>query len=394
MIFADSEVNTRRRRIRAARDRYVPGVPSPAVPKELQTLWDEMHFSGVALRRTTPPRLGDDLLQRLRAEPVMSLVLDEVRAHLLPVIGKGLVAVADAEGRVLLAEGRDESRASAAEAGLTAGVFWTCTAGGTNGIGRTVRSRRANQCFAETHWRDEQSELVCDVVPVWHRNRMIAAINITDRWTSANPHTVPMLTLFAERVRQRLARADREDRGRRRAVAQLLQRCDGPALVLHDNVVIAARGLPVRPGDPLEAPARPAAVGTRWHHRLGFTAYEPLSWPGGWLVRSVSADDEPPLRVIFDFIEPGDPVVRLRGTVVADDHRISRPQHRDILLALAHNRAGLDAKALSRVLYGDSSRSHNIPPLMCRLREELWWLFPAKGYRLTDGIDVELRLGQ
>ncbi|WP_156077265.1 hypothetical protein [Saccharothrix sp. NRRL B-16314] len=58
---------------------------------------------------------------------------------------------------------------------------------------------------------------------------------------------------------------------------------------------------------------------------------------------------------------------------------------------MAHSRAVMDAKALSRVLYGDPGRSRNIPPLLCRLREELWWLFAAKGYCLADGLDIELR---
>jgi hypothetical protein len=156
--------------------------------------------------------------------------------------------------------------------------------------------------------------------------------------------------------------------------------------------VIAARDAPIRPGETLNTAAPPATAGIRWHHRLGFVAFEPLAVPGSWLVRSVSGDDWPTLRVIFDFSNRHDPVVRLRGTVVASDHRISRPQHRDILLALARNRAGLNATALSRVLYGgDPGRSRNIPPLLCRLREELWWLFPAKGYRLADELDIELR---
>lgn len=392
MAFPHSEVSARRRRIEEIRRRYRPTVPSPAVPTQLQAQWDEMHSSGVALRSTIAPRIDGGLLQQLQAEPIMSVVLDEVRGHLLPAVTDGLVAVADAQGRVLLAAGPDEARASAAEAGLAAGVIWTCLTGGINGIGRAVRSRRGNQCFAETHWRVEQFELVCDVAPVWHQNRMIAAINITDRWTAANPHTLPMLQFFAELVQQRLEQADRDGRARQCAATQLLQRCDTPALVVYNDVVIAARDLPMRPGDQLEAlAAAPAAVGIRWHHRLGFVAFEPLTVPGSWLVRSVSGNDRPAARVIFDFSYRHDPVVRLRGTVVASDHRISRPQHRDILLALARSREGLDAKALSRVLYGDSRRSRNIPPLLCRLREELWWLFPAKGYRLADGLDIELR---
>jgi hypothetical protein len=389
MTISYPDPSARRRRIQDARRRYQPKVPSPAVPAHLQAQWDEMHSCGVQPRGTTPPRVEGDLLHQLQTEPLMRVILEEVCRHLLPHVTNGLVAVADAEGRVLLAAGLDNARASAAEAGLTTGVVWTCLTGGLNGIGRTVQSRRGNQCFAETHWRAEQFELVCDVAPVWHQDRMIAAINITDRWTAANRHTLPMLQFFAHGVRQRLGQADRDGQTRQCAATQLLQRCDAPALVVYDNVVIAARDLPMRPGDRLEAPA--TTIGTRWHHQLGFVAFEPLALPNSWLVRSVSGKDWP--RVVFDFSDPHDPVVRLRGTVVDGDHRVSRPQYRDILIALARNRAGLDAKALSRALYdGDSSRSRNIPPLLCRLREELWWLFPAKGYRLADEVDIELRL--
>jgi hypothetical protein len=151
------------------RRRYRPKAPSPAVPAGLQAQWDEMHSRGVASRGTTPYRIDGDLLRQLQAEPVTSVILDEVSSHLLPAVTNGLVAVADVQGRVLMAAGRDDARASAAEAGLTTGVVWTCLTSGVNGIGRTVRSRRGNQCFAETHWRVEQFELVCDVAPVWHR---------------------------------------------------------------------------------------------------------------------------------------------------------------------------------------------------------------------------------
>jgi hypothetical protein len=391
MAFPHSEVSARRLRIEDARRRYRPNVTSPAVPVALQAQWDEMHSRGVEPRGTTPPRIDGELLRQLQTEPIMRVILDEVRDRLLPAVTNGLVAVADAQGHVLLAAGRDEARASAAEAGLTTGVIWTSLTSGINGIGRTIQSRRGNQCFAETHWRVEQSELVCDVAPMRHQNRMIAAINITDRWTAANPHTLPMLEFFAEQVQQRLEQADRDGRARQYAATQLLQQCDAPALVMHDDVVIAARDLPLRPGDPLEVQTPPAA-GTHWHHRLGFVAFEPLSLPGSWLVRSVSGDDRPTLRVIFDFSDRHDPVIRLRGAVVTSDHPIARPQHRDILLALARNRAGLDAKALSRLLYGgDPGRSRNIPPLLCRLREELRWLFTAKGYRLADQLDIEVR---
>lgn len=201
-----------------------------------------------------------------------------------------------------------------------------------------------------------------------------------------------MLRFFARQVEERLDQEDRDLRARQCSADLLLRTCGAPALIVHDDEVIASRDLPLRSGDRLDVGGLLAADGRSWHDRLGFVTFEPLSYPDEWLVRSAARDDRATTPVIFDFTDPRDPVVRMRGVVVATDQRVLRPQFQEVLRALAQNRTAMSAKSLSRVLYGDDSRWRNVPPLMSKLRDQFWWLLAAKGYGLSDRFDVELRL--
>lgn len=353
-------------------------------------MWDEMHRLGVSQLGGAPPRIPEGTLRELRDDPLRRIVLAEVREHLLPEVMRKLVAVADPRGRVIFAHGGDDARARAEHVGLTEGVVWTCPTGGTNGIGLVSWHRRAVQCLAQMHWRVEQFNLVCDVVPVWYRKRMVAVLNLTGDVAGASDDTLPMLTFFARQVQDRLAQADRDAAARRWAAGQLLDRCAAPALVMREGVVIAAREMRLEPGDPVEFRGRPAP-GLMWHDQLGFVLLEPLPYENTWLVRSVSRQDRSPMRVIFDFVDRHNPVVRIRGTVAEADCPISRPQHVRVLTALYRNRAGMTAQDLSGALYGEPGRTGSVRPLISRLRDEVWWLLEPRGYRLGEQLDIELR---
>lgn len=72
------------------------------------------------------PKVDDDTVSALCAEPIMATIINEVRTELVPWLRTELVAVADSQGRVLMTAGSDNARASAAEVGLMTGVIWTC----------------------------------------------------------------------------------------------------------------------------------------------------------------------------------------------------------------------------------------------------------------------------
>jgi hypothetical protein len=199
------------------------------------------------------------------------------------------------------------------------------------------------------------------------------------------------LKSIAREIESELAKRDRQTMAEVCEAEKLLDRCGAPALVMYDRTVVVARYMGLSQGDAVDLPDTVTA-GATWLRQLGHVLLEPLPRENCWLVRLASHGDTPAMRVSLDLSDPENMFVRVRGTIVEWDIRVTRPQHARVLGSLYRNRDGLTAAALSGELH-DGERTHedNIRGLICELREKIWWLIDSKPYRFGEQLTIELR---
>jgi hypothetical protein len=108
--------------------------------------------------------------------------------------------------------------------------------------------------------------------------------------------------------------------------------------------------------------------------------------PGGWLLRAGGAAP-PSLRLTLD-LDSRPPLALVHG---GTDwvHPLST-RHAEVLLLLAHHRAGLDAAALGAALYGRPGSLVTVRAEVSRLRRTLGGLLLARPYRLAPEVAVEV----
>lgn len=382
-------VELQRDRILTARAEWRRGSKNCGLRREVREMFDELDRRGAAQEGPSTVWIEEDELAFRQRDPAMRVVLAAVESELAGQV-EGMIAVADSQSCVLFATGSASACRKAESIGLWRSVVWSVTTVGSNALGAVVRFRRPVQLLAEEHYRKEQADLVCSAYPVFHDGRLIAVLNVTDNWRTAQRQTMVALRGVAEKIQLELARKDRYRRAHACQAGRALELCGGPALVLDkDWMVVAGYGMPAAPGDQLELPGGLTA-GVVGHRMLGTVLLEPLPPGKCWLLREVSPGHRPTLRVILDFADPDRKYVRVRGTVVPWDHRITKRQA-EILTVLHHTRSGCGATALSRYLHDAPGHEENVRSLMCRIRGEAWGLLESEPYRFGDQLTVELR---
>ena len=306
-----------------------------------------------------------------------------------------LIAVADADGRVLWVEGPARLRARAADdISFAEGVLWSEQATGTNGIGTALAVDHALQVFASEHFKEAVQRWTGVAAPIHDpaTGRMLGVIDITGRLETAHPHSLALAVSDARAVEAQLRAAQRErdallcerhvDRVvRSGATRRALVGPDGRVLLSEPRdwappsvEVPAGGGDVILPG---EVPAVAEALGPDGAYLLHTDERRPPT-PGPVLTITTFGRDRGLVRLARRQLE-----LRLR--------------HTEILVLLASRREGMSADELAGALYGEAGRPSTVRTEMCRLRELLGqWIEPAP-YRLTiqveaDFLDVQRRL--
>lgn len=178
-------------------------------------------------------------LQRLhpiaRALPVVHrLLLDEATESGF------IVAIGDAEGRLLWVDGERRLRARAEEMGFCAGADWSEAAVGTSAPGSALVLDHAIQVMGAEHYNRRVHQWSCTAAPVHDpvSGAIIGVIDVTGGDEAAAPHILPLVhaTLAAVEAEMRLEslreRIERDRAVQRRVAPRSLSAAQRPRLIL------------------------------------------------------------------------------------------------------------------------------------------------------------------
>jgi hypothetical protein len=354
--------------------------------------WQRLMRKGLRPDRRTPPAVDAGTVKMLRQESGLMSVVEQVSHGLGSIIstGESILAVADAQGRVLWRHGPPKVLANADRLGFVEGAHWSETAVGTNALGTALVSQRAVQTFCAEHYNRNQHPWTCAGAPIRNSrtNKVIGVIDLTGPAATVHPATVALIDAVARLAESQLREQHDHSLNRLRAVAApIIARVGAPAVAVDtDGWVAAVDSMPVQNRILLPSELVP---GHAWVPELGLCAVETL--PGGWLVRPVDEEIEPTVaKVTLDLRDSAAPALEMLGEFGSWRHEISL-RHAEILLILSSRSAGRSAPELAADLYGDRARVGAVRVEMSRLRKQFAGIVANRPYRFVDRIAVEVR---
>lgn len=121
--------------------------------------------------------------------------------------GGHLVAVCDAEGRLLWVEGPLAARRAASRMNFVPGARWAETVAGTNAPGTAIAVDRPVQIFAAEHFSRPVQAWTCAAAPIHDpaSGRVLGAVDITGGNGLAHPHSLAFVGAVARAAESQLA---------------------------------------------------------------------------------------------------------------------------------------------------------------------------------------------
>ncbi|MGE2836027.1 GAF domain-containing protein [Mycobacterium sp. SMC-4] len=369
------------------------GEQAPARPRRvIWESWQRLMARGLRPDRRPPPVIPSDTVEVLRSESGLASVVGELTRGLAPLTSAtdSIVAVADAECRVLWRSGSPRVLANADKLGFVEGAQWSEATVGTNALGTALVSQRAVQTFSAEHYNRSQHPWTCAGAPIRspRTGRVIGVVDVTGPAETVHPVTVALIDTVARLAESKLRAQHELSLNRLRSVAApILARVGSPAVAVdRDGWVAAVDSLTVRRRIMLPPDVAPGHV---WVPSLGGCEVETL--PGGWLVRLVESDAEPAAtRVTLDLHDSASQTLEMEGRFGHWRHEISL-RHAEILLILAHSAEGRSAPELAADLYGDPTRVGAVRVEMSRLRKQFSGIVVGRPYQFAESAVVTIR---
>ncbi|MFG3280700.1 GAF domain-containing protein [Streptomyces sp. NPDC048111] len=121
--------------------------------------------------------------------------------------GEHLVAVCDAQGRLLWVEGHRRTREAAERMNFVPGARWAESAAGTNAPGTALAEDRPVQVFSAEHFRRLVQRWTCAAAPVHdpRTGRLLGAVDLTGGDSLAHPHSLGFVQAVARAAESELA---------------------------------------------------------------------------------------------------------------------------------------------------------------------------------------------
>ncbi|MFF7176902.1 GAF domain-containing protein [Streptomyces sp. NPDC008121] len=153
--------------------------------------------------------LGDDDLEAYRHGHPLAGVMPVIRELMggYATDGEHLVAVCDAQGRLLWVEGHPGTLRRAGRMNFVAGARWAESSAGTNAPGTAIALDRPVQVFAAEHFRRPVQAWTCAAAPVHdpRTGRLLGAVDITGGDRLAHPHSLAFVQAVARAAESQLA---------------------------------------------------------------------------------------------------------------------------------------------------------------------------------------------
>ena len=207
------------RRLRAAHEALVTR-SGPATPDSVRAVvWDSWRRSlagGVDPDGNAPPvDLLDDELLAYRAAHPLAPVLPVIRRLLVEdaEADRMIVAVTDADGRMLWVEGDSQLRSRAAAMHFVEGARWSEEVAGTNAPGTALALDHAVQIYGSEHYRRSVQPWSCSAAPVHHpvTGVLPGAIDVTGGDHVASPQVLTLVRATVAAVESELRWLHREE---------------------------------------------------------------------------------------------------------------------------------------------------------------------------------------
>jgi transcriptional regulator of acetoin/glycerol metabolism len=298
-------------------------------------------------------------IDELRAAHPLAAVLPVVRKLLLQSTeGSGLlVAIGDADGRLLWVEGDHGALDAAERMRFVAGADWAERRVGTSAPGTALVLDRAVQIRGDEHWATMVKTWSCTAVPIHDTDsgRVLGVLDLTGDTRAVGEHALPLLTatgvameaeLALERIRREARRSSATRPPVRRAVRPTSRASTGSDTGARDT---GARDSGARDSGARDSGARVELLGT---------------------------DD-----------------ARIH---VGDRRAVVRARHSEILAVLSVHPAGLSARALAEAVYGDEDAVVTLRAELVRLRHVLADVDPelapaSRPYRFTVPVGTDVQ---
>ncbi|GAA3791435.1 GAF domain-containing protein [Streptomyces chiangmaiensis] len=200
----------RARELRRAHETFTAvGTVTRRVRPVVAESWRRSARAGVGPDGTARVELTDGDLGSYRAEHPLAQAMPLVRELMGPFAADGehLLAVCDAEGRLLWVEGHPATRRRADRMNFVPGARWAESAMGTNAPGTAVAMDRPVQVFAAEHFAVRVQPWTCAAAPVHdpRTGRVLGAVDITGGDGLAHPHSLGFVQAVARAAESQLA---------------------------------------------------------------------------------------------------------------------------------------------------------------------------------------------
>ncbi|MEU6192086.1 GAF domain-containing protein [Streptomyces sp. NPDC047061] len=203
-------------RVRVLRRAHETFTTAGTVPRPVRSVvaesWRRSARAGVGPDGAARVELTDGDLGAYRAEHPLARVMPLFRELMgtFAADGEHLLAVCDADGRLLWVEGHPATRRRADRMNFVPGARWSETAVGTNAPGTAVAVDRPVQVFAAEHFIRRVQPWTCAAAPVHdpRTGRVLGAVDITGGDRLAHPHSLGFVQAVARAAESQLALLD------------------------------------------------------------------------------------------------------------------------------------------------------------------------------------------
>lgn len=200
-------------RVRALRRAHETFTQAGTVERPVRSVvadsWRRSARAGVGPDGTASVELTEGDLGSYRAEHPLARVMPLVRELMgtFAADGEHLLAVCDAQGRMLWVEGHPATLRRADRMNFVPGARWAESAVGTNAPGTAVAVDRPVQVFAAEHFSRRVQPWTCAAAPVHdpRTGRVLGAVDITGGDGLAHPHSLGFVQAVARAAESQLA---------------------------------------------------------------------------------------------------------------------------------------------------------------------------------------------
>ncbi|MBD0740878.1 GAF domain-containing protein [Streptomyces sp. CBMA152] len=171
--------------------------------------WQRSARARVCPDGTARVELGEDELAAYRDGHPLARAMPVIRELMGAYArdGEHLVAVCDAQGRLLWVDGHPGTRRKADRMNFVPGARWAESAVGTNAPGTALTEDRPVQVFAAEHFRRPVHPWTCAAAPLHdpRTGRLLGAVDITGGDGLAHPHSLAFVQAVARAAEAELA---------------------------------------------------------------------------------------------------------------------------------------------------------------------------------------------